>query len=106
MFRAAIISAIGISLFVSLPLFGAEIRFKKMKLPPNVNVQVEGSTARVSGAQLGIETVWNCLCAKGEGTCTVRHDPGMLACEKGPTDNCKADCFLSVDLGGLFAPEN
>jgi hypothetical protein len=106
MFRAAIIGAIGIGLLVSLPLFGAEIKFKKMKLPPNVKVQVEGSTARVRGEKLGIETVWSCLCAEGNGTCTVQHDNESLACDKGPTDTCKTDCFLSLDLGGFFSPKN
>jgi hypothetical protein len=48
MFRAAINGAIGISLLVSLPLFGAEIRFKTMKLPPNANARIEGSTARIA----------------------------------------------------------
>ncbi len=34
MLRAAIIA---MSLLVSLPLFGAEMRFKTMRLPPNVH---------------------------------------------------------------------
>ena len=107
MFRAAVIGAIGICLSISLPLFGVEIRFKTMKLPPNVNVHIEGSTARISGDRLGIETVWNCLCSKGKGSCTLENDAGTLACHKGPGDSCKADCFLSVDLGGLLgSPEN
>jgi hypothetical protein len=81
MFRAAIKSAIGISFLISVPLLGAEMRFKTMKLPPNVNVQIEGSTARVSGER--IETVWNCRCAKGEGTCTIQNNTDALACYKG-----------------------
>ena len=99
MFRAAINGAIGISVLVSIPLLGAEIRFKTMKLPPNVNVHIEGSTARISGERLGIETVWNCLCAKGKGTCTIQNNTGALACHKGPADTCKTDCFLSIDIG-------
>lgn len=102
MFRSAVKGAVGISLLLTLPLFGAEIRFKTMKLPPNVNVHVEGSTARISGERLGIETVWNCSCAKGKGTCTIRNNPGALACYKGQADTCEADCFLSIDLGGLL----
>ena len=107
MFRAAINGAIGISVLVSIPLFGAEIRFKTMKLPPNVNVHIEGSTARISGERLGIETVWNCLCAKGKGTCTIQNNTGALACHKGPADTSKTDCFLSIDIGGLLgSPDN
>jgi hypothetical protein len=60
MFRASI--AAMMSFLASVPLFGAEMRFKTMRLPPNVHVQIEGSTARVSGEQLGIETIWNCSC--------------------------------------------
>ena len=48
MLRAAIIV---MSLLVSLPLFGAEMRFKTMRLPPNVHVQIEGSAARVGSEQ-------------------------------------------------------
>ena len=107
MFRAAINGAIGMSVSVSIPLLGAEIRFKTMKLPPNVNVHIEGSTARISGERLGIETVWNCLCAKSKGTCTIQNNTGALACHKGPADTCKTDCFLSIDIGGLLgSPDN
>jgi hypothetical protein len=67
MFRATMKAAIGIlSLLLSLPLFGAEMRFKTMRLPPNVDVQIGGSTARISGGQAGIATIWNCSCTKGE----------------------------------------
>jgi hypothetical protein len=89
------------SLLVSLPLFGAEMRFKTMRLPPNVHIQIEGSTAGVRGEQLGIETIWKCSCT-GEGTCTIQNNTGVLACYKGAADSCKADCFLSFDAGGLF----
>ena len=107
MFRVAVIGAIAIGLSISLPLLGVEIRFKTMKLPPNVNVHIEGSTARISGERLGIETVWNCLCAKGKGTCTLQNSTEMLTCDEGPADTCKTDCFLSLDLGGLLgAPKN
>jgi hypothetical protein len=98
MLRAAIIA---MSLLVSLPLFGAEMRFKTMRLPPNVHVQIEGSTATVSGEQLGIEAIWNCSCT-GEGSCTIQKQTGVLACYKGTADTCKADCFLSFGLRGLF----
>jgi hypothetical protein len=108
MFRALMKAAIGIiSLLLSLPLFGAEMRFKTMRLPPNVDVQIEGSTARISGGRAGIATIWNCSCTKGEGTCTIQNRTGVLACSKGAADTCKADCFLSLDLGGLLGlPEN
>jgi hypothetical protein len=103
MLRATLKAAIGIaSLLASLPVFGVEIRFKTVKLPPNANVQIEGSTAKISGGQLGIETVWDCSCTKGEGTCTVQKNAGVLACFKGAGDTCKADCFLSIGLGGLL----
>ena len=98
MLRAAIIA---MSLLVSLPLFGAEMRFKTMRLPPNVHVQIEGSAARVGSEQLGIETIWNCSCT-GEGSCTIQNNAGVLACYKGTADTCEADCFLSFSLGGLF----
>lgn len=98
MLRAAIIA---MSLLISLPLFGAEMRFKTMRLPPSVHVQIEGSTARVSGEQLGIETIWNCSCTS-EGSCTIENNTGVLACYKGAADTCEADCFLSFSLGGLF----
>jgi hypothetical protein len=100
MVRAAI--AIGTSLVISSPLFGAEIRFRTMKVPPQANVQIEGSAARISSGRLGIETVWNCSCTKGEGTCTIEHIAGAINCSKGTTDTCEADCFLSLDLGGLL----
>jgi hypothetical protein len=108
MLRAATKAAIGmISLLASLPLFGAEMRFKTMRLPPNVDVRIEGSTARIRGDQLGIETIWNCSCTKGEGTCTIQNNEGVLACHRGAADTCKADCFLSMDLGGLLgSPQN
>ena len=99
MFRASMIAMM--SLLVSMPLFGAEMRFKTMRLPPNVHVQIEGSAARVSGEQLGIDTIWNCSCT-GEGSCTIQNDKGVLACYRGTADTCKADCFLSFSLGGLF----
>lgn len=98
MLRAAIIA---MSLLISLPLFGAEMRFKTMRLPPSVHAQIEGSTARVSGEQLGIETIWNCSCTS-EGSCTIENNTGVLACYKGAADTCDADCFLSFSLGGLF----
>ena len=102
MFHAAAKAAIGmISLLASLPLFGAEMRFKTMKLPPNVDVRIEGSTARIRGDRLGIETIWNCSCT-GEGSCTIQNNAGVLACYKGTADTCEADCFLSFGLGGLF----
>ena len=104
MLRAAIIA---MSLLVSLPLFGAEMRFKTMRLPPNVHVQIEGSAARVGSEQLGIETIWNCSCTKGGGTCTIQNSEGVLVCRKGAADTCKTDCFLSMDLGGLLGlPQN
>jgi hypothetical protein len=108
MLRATMKAAIGIiGLLASLPLFGAEIRFKTMKVPPNANVQIEGSTARISGGRLGIETTWNCSCTKGEGTCTIQNSAGVITCSKGAADTCKADCFLSLDLGGVLgSPEN
>lgn len=99
MFRAAIIAMI--SLLISLPLFGAEMRFKTMRLPPNLHVEIEGSIGRVSGEQLGIETIWKCSCT-GEDTCTIQNNPGVLSCHKDAGDTCKADCFLSFGLGGLF----
>ena len=98
MFRASIIA---MSLLVSLPLFGAEMRFRTMRLPPDVHVQIEGSNARVSGEQLGIETIWKCSCTD-KGTCTIQSNTGVLSCYKGTADTCKADCFLSFGLGGLF----
>jgi hypothetical protein len=108
MFGAAVKAAIGIiSLLGSLPLLGAEIRFKTMRVPPDTNVQIDGSAARLSGGRLGIETIWNCSCTKGEGTCTIQHNAEVIACSKGAADTCKADCFLSLDLGGLLgSPEN
>jgi len=108
MFRAATNAAIGIiSLLASLPLFGAEMRFKTMKLPPNVDVRIEGSTARIRGDRLGIETIWNCSCTKGEGTCTIQNSEGVLVCHKGAADTCKTDCFLSTHLGGFLGlPQN
>ena len=96
-----------ISFWLSLPLFAAEMRFKTMRLPPNVDVQVEGSTARISLGQTGIATIWNCSCAKGKGTCSIQKSAEVLACYKGAADTCKADCFLSIDMGGLLSsPEN
>ena len=108
MFHAAAKAAIGmIGLLASLPLFGAEMRFKTMKLPPNVDVRIEGSTARIRGDRLGIETIWNCSCTKGGGTCTIQNSEGVLVCRKGAADTCKTDCFLSMDLGGLLGlPQN
>jgi hypothetical protein len=103
MFRAAINGAIGISLLISVPLAGAEIRFKTMKLPPHAHVRIEGSTARITGEKLGIETVWNCLCSKGKGTCTIGNEMEALTCFKGSADNCKDECFLSIDLGGFLS---
>ena len=107
MLRAAMQAAIAVSFLASLPLFGAEIRFRTMRVPPNANVQIEGSSARISGGRLGIETVWSCSCTKGGGTCTIQNSAGVIACSKGAGDTCKADCFLSLDLGGLVgSPEN
>jgi hypothetical protein len=102
MFRAAISGAIGINLLISLPLAGAEIRFKTMKLPPNAHVRTEGSSARITGEKLGIETVWNCLCSEGKGTCTIGNETDALTCFKGAADTCKDECFLSIDLGGFL----
>ena len=51
MVRAAI--AIEISLVISSPLFGAEIRFRTMKVPPQANVQIEGSAAKINGGRPG-----------------------------------------------------
>ena len=103
MLRTALKAGIGIiSLLASLPLFGAEIRFKTIRIvPPDAHVQIEGSAARIRG-RLGVETVWNCSCTKGEGTCTIQKSEGVLACSKGAADTCKADCFLSSGLGGLL----
>jgi hypothetical protein len=103
MLRAAMKAEIGISsLLASLPLFGAEIRFKTIRVvPPDAHVQIEGSAARIRG-RLGIETVWNCSCTKGEGTCTIQKSEGVIACSKGAADTCKADCFLSLNVGGLL----
>src|SRR5262245_1822812 len=100
MLRRLVQASIGIYLLVSLPLLGAEIRFKTMKLPPNVNVHIEGSTARLSGER--IETVWNCVCAKDKGSCSIQSNTEALSCYKGAGDTCKTDCFLSIDLGGLL----
>src|SRR5262245_23534514 len=101
MFRAAINGAIGIGLLISLPLAGAEIRFKTMKLPPNAHVRIEGSTARIRGEKF--ETVWDCLCSEGKGTCTIGNDTETLTCSKGSADTCKDECFLSIDLGGFLS---
>jgi len=95
------VTMVMISLLGSLPLFGAELRFKTMKLPPNVHVQIEGSTARISGEKLGIETIWNCSCT-GNGTCSIHNNTGVLACSKDAGDTCSDSCFLSFGLGGLF----
>ena len=51
--------------------------------------------------------LFDCLCAKGKGTCTIQNNTGALACHKGPADTCKTDCFLSIDIGGLLgSPQN
>ena len=100
MLRAAMQAAIAVSFLASLPLFGAEIRFRTMRVPPNANVQIEGSSARISGGRLGIETVWSCSCTKVEGLAPFRTARESIACSKGAGDTCKADCFLSLDLGG------
>ena len=94
-----------VSLLASLPLL-RRLRFKTMKIPPEANVQIEGSAAKISGGGLGIETIWNCSCTKGEGTCTIHKSAGAIACSKGAADTCRADCFLSLDSGGFlkFAP--
>ena len=103
MLRAAMKAGIGmISVLASLPLCGAEIRFKTIRIvPPDAHVQIEGSAARIRG-RLGIETVWNCSCTKGDGTCTIQKSEGVIACSKGGADTCKSDCFLSLGLGGLL----
>src|SRR3954469_2354298 len=83
----------------SLPTSAFELKFKTMTLPPNADVQVEGSTARIGGGQLGIETIWNCSCNNGDGSCSLQHRKGTLACYKAPGDTCKSDCYLSMGLG-------
>jgi hypothetical protein len=77
------------------------MRFKTMRLPANTHVQIEGSTARVRAEKLGIETVWKCSCTR-KGTCTLENNAGVLACYRASGDTCKADCFLSIGLGGLL----
>ena len=41
MLRAAVVVTIVITFFISLPLLGAEMRFKTMKLPPNAHLRIE-----------------------------------------------------------------
>jgi hypothetical protein len=86
-------------LLASLPASGFELKFNTMTLPPNADVQVEGSTARIGGGRLGIETIWNCSCDKGEGSCSLQNSKGILACYTGPGDTCKSDCYLSSGIG-------
>jgi hypothetical protein len=66
MLRAAMKAGIGIiSLLASLPLFGAEIRFKTMRVPPDAHVQIEGS----DGADLSVRLLMSMR------TCASRWEP-------------------------------
>jgi hypothetical protein len=98
--QAATKTAIAIiTLVLLVPASGFELKFKTMTLPPNADVQVEGSTARIGGGRLGIETIWTCSCNKGEGSCSLQNSKGILACYKGPGNTCKSDCYLSMGIG-------
>ena len=102
--RKAGIGVIAFVLLASSPIgaFDLKLKFRTMKLPPNTSVQVEGSTATISGGdRVGIETTWHCSCDKGEGTCSIESSEGSIACTKGPSDTCKSDCYLSVGQVGI-----
>jgi hypothetical protein len=101
------IGLIAFALLASSPLgaLDLKLKFKSMKLPPDTSVRVEGSTATISGG--GIETSWNCVCNKGEGTCSIASGEGRIGCAKGPSDTCKRDCYLSMSQVGITtAPQN
>jgi len=98
------IGIIGFVLLASSPIgaFELKLKFKTMKLPPNTSIRVEGSRAIISGGdRIGIETTWNCVCDKGEGTCSIESGEGRIACGKGPSDTCKSDCYLSMGQVGI-----
>lgn len=105
--RKAGIGVIAFALVASSPIgaFDLKLKFKTMKLPPNTSVQVEGSTATISGG-VGIETAWHCSCDKGEGTCSIESSEGSIACTKGHSDTCKSDCYLSMGVGSTTAPSD
>jgi|SRR5690348_5884462 hypothetical protein len=90
-----------LALLASSPIeaFDLKLKFKSMKLPPNTSIRMEGSTAIISGG--GIETTWNCVCDKGEGTCSIASGEGSIACAKGPADTCKSDCYLTMGQVGI-----
>ena len=94
--RKARIGLIAFALLASSPIgaLDLKLKFKSMKLPPDTSIRVEGSTATISGG--GIETTWNCLCDKGEGTCSIASGEGRIGCAKDPGDTCKSDCYLSM----------
>jgi hypothetical protein len=99
--RKARIGLIAFVLLASTPIgaFDLKLKFKSMKLPPDTSVRVEGSTATISEGR--IETTWNCVCNKDEGTCSIESGEGNIACMKGPGDTCKSDCYLSMGQVGI-----
>jgi hypothetical protein len=99
--RKARIGLIAFALLASSPIgaLDLKLKFKSMKLPPDTSIRVEGSTATISGG--GIETTWNCLCDKGEGTCRIASGEGSIGCAKGPGGTCKGDCYLSMGEVGI-----
>jgi len=79
--KVATKTCIAIIIFFPLASLAApafELKFKTMTLPPNADVQIDGSTARVGGGRLGIETVWNCSCNKNKGSCSLEQSKGTL----------------------------
>ena len=99
--KKAAIGLITLVLLASSPIgaFELKLKFKSMKLPPDTSIRLEGSTATISGG--GIETTWNCVCDKGEGTCSIESGGGSIGCAKGPGDTCKGDCYLSMGEVGI-----
>ena len=100
--KVATKTCIAIIIFFPLASLAApafELKFKTMTLPPNADVQIDGSTARVGGGRLGTETVWNCSCNKNNGSCSLEQSKGTLVCFKAPGDTCKSDCYLSMGIG-------
>ena len=104
--KVATKTCIAIIIFFPLASLAApafELKFKTMTLPPNADVQIDGSTARVGGGRLGIETVWNCSCNKNNGSCSLEQSKGnSLSASRHPATPAKAIAtYLWASARGL-----
>jgi hypothetical protein len=86
-----------------LPAIGIAEPGNTLTIPQGANVQVQGTTARVTGgggAGPGVSGTWACTCGFfGQRGCIVSTGVGNLTCLPGGDKPCQTQCVFTSTQG-------